>query len=67
MVPKLWKYRKILGRRAFSIGRSRVVRLYGQLRSDYVDISNDKMSENLIRRKPKVFWVKVIFPELVGP
>ena len=43
------------------------MRLFGRKRSDYVDISNDKIGEKPIRRKPEVFWVKVIFPELVGP
>ena len=36
-------------------------------RSDYADISNDKTGEKPVRRKPKVSWVKVIFPGLVGP
>ena len=30
-------------------------------------MSNDKTGEKPVRRKPKVFRVKVIFPELVGP
>ena len=42
------------------------VRYAGELRSDYADISNDKTSEKLVRRKPKVSWVKLIFPGLVG-
>jgi len=30
------------------------------------DMSNDKICEKHIRRKPEVSWVKVIFPGLVG-
>ena len=30
-------------------------------------MSNDKTGEKPVRRKPKVSWVKVIFPGLVGP
>ena len=67
MVPKLRGTRKRPGRGAFPGGRSRGVNLGGPLGSDYADISNDKMSEKLIRRKPKVSWVKLIFPGLVGP
>ena len=30
-------------------------------------MSNDKAGENPARRKPKVSWVKVVCPGLVGP
>ena len=38
----------------------------GPQRSDYADMSNDKTGGKPVRRKPKVSWVKVIFPGLVG-
>ena len=56
-----------IGRGAFSLGRRRVVKHVGLLRSDYADISNDKTGEKPVRRKPEVSWVKLIFPGLVGP
>ena len=49
------------------MGRRCVERHAGLYRSDYADMSNDKTSEKLVRRKPEVSWVKVIFPGLVGP
>ena len=49
------------------MGRRRVVKHAGLWRSDYADMSNDKTGEKPVRRKPKVSWVKVIFPGLVGP
>ena len=30
-------------------------------------MSNEKISENLIRRKPKVSWGRLVRPGLVGP
>ena len=30
-------------------------------------MSNEKISENLIRRKPKVSWGRFVLPGLVGP
>jgi hypothetical protein len=36
-------------------------------RRDYADMSSDKAGEKPVRRKPKVSWVKLIFPGLVGP
>ena len=30
-------------------------------------MSNEKISENLIRRKPKVSWARFVHPGLVGP
>ncbi len=38
------------------------MRYAGLMRSEYAGMSNDKISEKLIRRKPKVSWVKLIFP-----
>ena len=66
MVPKLRARRKMRGRGAFSAGGRRVVKHVGLQRSDYADISNVKTGEKPVRRKPKVSWVKVIFPGLVG-
>ncbi len=48
------------------MGRREIVRFSGLWRSDYADMSNDKTGEKPVRRKPKVSWVKVIFPGLVG-
>ena len=56
-----------IGRGAFLTGRSSGGSPCGLLRSDYADISNDKTGEKPVRRKPKVSWVKLIFPGLVGP
>ena len=39
----------------------------GRNRSENVGISNEKMSENLIRRKTKVSWGRLVRPGLVGP
>ena len=66
MVPKLRAHRKMRGRGAFSVGGRCVVKHAGPQRSDYADISNVKTGEKPVRRKPKVSWVKVIFPGLVG-
>ena len=30
-------------------------------------MSNEKTSENLVRRKPKVSWGRFVLPGLVGP
>ena len=38
------------------VGRRVTVRTPGRDRSAYAETSSDKMSENLIRRKPKVSW-----------
>jgi hypothetical protein len=35
--------------------------------SEYAGMSNEKTGEKPVRRKPKVSWVKLIFPGLVGP
>ena len=37
------------------------------MRSEHAGMSNDKKGEKPFRRKPEVFWVKIICPELVGP
>lgn len=56
----------LVGERSL-VGRRCAVRHAGRKRSDYADMSNDKTGEKPVRRKPKVFRVKLIFPELVGP
>lgn len=44
------------GRGAFSTERRITVRMSGPQRSENAGMSNDKESENLSRRKPKVSW-----------
>lgn len=44
------------GRGAFPSGRRITVRISGQEGSENAGMSNDKESENLSRRKPKVSW-----------
>ena len=39
-----------------TIGRRRTERNAGRGRSDYAGTSSEIISENLIRRKPKVSW-----------
>ena len=39
----------------------------GRIRSENVGTSNEKISENLIRRKTKVSWGRFVRPGLVGP
>ena len=34
--------------------------------SDHAGMSNDKTSENLVRRKPKVSWGRYVRPGLAG-
>ena len=43
------------------------MRSFGRIRSENVGMSNEKISENLIRRKPKVSWGRLVRPGLVGP
>ena len=43
------------------------MRFVGRIRSENVGMSNEKISENLIRRKPKVSWGRLVRPGLVGP
>ena len=54
------------GRGAFPVGRSRIVRTGGLLGSVHADMSNDKIGEKPIRRKPKVSWGRLILLGLVG-
>ncbi len=54
--------RGLVGER--SVGRRRrIVRDSGGIRSENAGISSEKGSENLPRRKTKVFRVKLVFPE----
>ena len=39
---------------------------YWRLSSEYAGVSNEKMGENPIRRKPKVSRGRVVLPGLVG-
>jgi hypothetical protein len=39
----------------------------GDITSEDAGMSNEKTDEKSVRRKPKVSWVKVICPGLVGP
>ena len=39
----------------------------GQLGSEYAGMSSEKTSENLVRRKSKVSWGRLVRPGLVGP
>ena len=39
----------------------------GGIRSENAGMSNEKAGEIPARRKPKVSWVKLVFPGLVGP
>ena len=55
-----------IGRGAFHLGRRSTVRSSGPNGSDNAGMSSEKMSENLIRRKPKVSWGRQIRPGLVG-
>lgn len=43
------------------------VRTAGLVTRDHADMSSDKEGEKPSRRKPKVSWVKLIFPGLVDP
>jgi hypothetical protein len=56
-----------IGRGAFHVGRRSTVRSSGLRGSDDAGMSSEKMSGNLIRRKPKVSWGRQIRPGLVGP
>ena len=38
----------------------------GVLRSENVDMSNDKTGEIPVRRKPEVSWAMLVIPGLVG-
>jgi len=52
--------------RSVSLRRG-VVKLPGGIGSENADMSNDKESEKLSRRKSKVSYVKIICVGLVGP
>ncbi len=52
--PKPWLRRKSRGRGAFHVRRSRTERSGGAHGSENAGMSNEKTSENLVRRKPKV-------------
>ena len=43
------------------------MKLGGRFGSENVGMSNEKVSENLTRRKPKVSWGRLVRPGLVGP
>ncbi len=49
------------------MGRRVTVRRPGLQGSENAGMSNDKASENLARRKPKVSWGRQVRPGLVGP
>ena len=57
---------KVVGERS-SLRRSDTVTNRGAYASENAGMSNDKTSENLVRRKPKVSWGREIRPGLVGP
>jgi hypothetical protein len=61
-----FSYTGAVGERCRSL-RRRTVRSAGGPTSAYADMSNDKQGEKPCRRKPKVSWVKLIFPGLVDP
>lgn len=67
-LPKLWILISVrmVEERSVSL-RSRTEKFDGGIRSENAGMSNEKMGEIPIRRKPKVSWVKVVFPGLVGP
>ena len=56
----------VCSRGAFLVQRSPKATDGGALRSENADISNDKGSEILPRRKPKVSWATMFVPGLVG-
>ena len=56
----------MVGEHSFCLRRS-IVRTTGGSRRDPADLSSDKCSENLHRRKPKVSWGRFVRPGLVGP
>ena len=58
----------LLGVEEHSVGsRSQPERVGGSIRRENAGMSNEKGGEIPPRRKPKVSWVKVVFPGLVGP
>ena len=65
--PKLWIQNLfwVVEERSLFGGRV-TVRMPGREGSENAGMSNDKESENLSRRKPKVSWGRQIRPGLVG-
>ncbi len=57
---------RMVGERCVS-QRSSMAMYCGGITSEDAGMSNEKTDEKSVRRKPKVSWVKVIFPGLVGP
>ena len=55
------------GRGALKLQRSQTERAGRAVSSADAEMSSDKECEKHSRRKPKVSWVKLIFPGLVGP
>ena len=55
-----------IGRGAYLARRSMIVRACGALSSENAGVSNEKIGENPIRRKPKVSRGRVVLPGLVG-
>jgi hypothetical protein len=55
-----------VGERSVSL-RRRIVKSAGGIRSANADMSSDKQSEKLCRRKPKVSYATFIGVGLVGP
>ena len=56
---------RVVGERSV-VGRRRTATYAGRTRSDDAGTSSVKPSEKLGHRKPKVFWGRLIRPELVG-
>jgi hypothetical protein len=56
----------VVGERSVGLGR-RLARGAGGIRNENAGMSSDNEGEKPSHRKPKVSWVKLIFPGLVGP
>ena len=68
MLPKLWTRSNTSGRGAFcKPTKASRKECAGGIRNENAGMSSDKKCEKHFRRKPKVSWVKLIFPGLVGP
>ena len=55
------------GRRAFHSALKRTGKERGAYGSEHAGMSNDKSSENPVRRKPKVSYAMFVIVGLVGP
>ena len=69
LTPKLWiMHQNVVhgGRGALKLQRSQTARAGGAVSSADAEMSSDKGGEKPPRRKPKVSWVKLIFPGLAG-